>query len=122
MKIFVFKLQEPNRPLQATTTTMTRAIYRIVLSVCLATFVVAFLFQFRQLLSRPSIPTASPTANRVEIFPKDSNPTVETVQVESKFDGGDTNKIVTFAKGPEKPVKTGFLEGTRDYYDLGPNL
>jgi hypothetical protein len=36
----------------------------------------------------------------------------------SKFVPKNPPKEVSFAKGPPKPVKTGFLEGTRDYYDL----
>ena len=98
---------------------MKRGVYRVVVSLCLVTFVFAFFFQMKELVSKQK--SISETSLASKTFAENElirHPIVKNRENEVKVEDDKPNKVLTFAKGPEKPVKTGFLEGTRDYYDL----
>ena len=99
---------------------MQRGIYRLVVSLCLVTFAFAFFFQMKELISKQnSISEASIAAKSLAERPVVAHhPKLQNVEREVEIKDETPNKVLTFAKGPEKPVKTGFLKGTRDYYDL----
>ena len=93
---------------------MNRPVYRIILTLFLIVFAFAFYYQVSQLISRSQI-----MSQPIESVPsKESDRLAESAQkVETPFKK-EPNRVLTFAKESVKPVKTGFLEGTRDFYDL----
>ena len=100
---------------------MNRPIYRIILTLFLIVFAFAFYYQVSQLISRSQImsqPTESvPSKEYVRLAEKESAQKEIAQKVETPLKK-EPNRVLTFAKESVKPVKTGFLEGTRDFYDL----
>ena len=105
---------------------MNRSLYRILISVCLVTFGIAFFFQIKQLIERSHIieeveaeaSSNEQTFTDQKVF-EDKSPELKDIP-DSVVEQSSQAKaqVVTFAPDNPKPVKTGFLEGTRDYYDL----
>ena len=95
---------------------MNRPVCRIILTLFLIVFAFAFYYQVSQLISRSQIMSQ----------PIESLPSKESVRLAEKASAQkveaplkkEQNRVLTFAKESVKPVKTGFLEGTRNFYDL----
>ena len=101
---------------------MNRPVYRTLVTLLIIVFAFAFYFQVSQLISRSqqgmSQPVeAVPSNEAAESLRLATKETVPELELEIPLEK-EPNRVVTFAKESLKPPKTGFLKGTRDFYDL----
>ncbi len=107
---------------------MNRSLYRILISLCIVSFGIAFYFQIRQLIERSHIieeaeadaeaASMEQTFTNEKVLEEISPELNDIPDAAVEKSSPEKSEVVTFAPDNPKPAKTGFLEGTRDYYDL----